>query len=147
VLLKAWRAIDTFNPENAAERWLGAVASRATIDLWRRGAKGREVALSKLEHNDSASDCFDIPDNSLNDPAQIFFSAQISREKVEATQAAVAKLPPLVRAVLDLRLQEMPIESIAETLVLPEGTVKTRLHRARQLVRQALEGEPEASLL
>lgn len=138
VLLKVWRAIDSFNPEVAAEKWLGAIASRATIDLWRRGAKGREVTVSALATTEASSETFDVPDSGRNDPAEIFFSSEMSRENIEATRAAVAKLPSILREVLDLRLQELPMNIIAETLVLPEGTVKNRLHRARALVKEAL---------
>lgn len=54
---------------------------------------------------------------------------------------AVADLPPDQRAVIALRYQlDWPLEWIAEALQLPIGTVKSRLHRGLERLRQQLEG-------
>ncbi len=50
-------------------------------------------------------------------------------------------LPPDYRAVVELRhFQELSYQEISETLDLPLGTVKTRLFRARRLLRDRLIG-------
>ncbi|MCH7924615.1 MAG: sigma-70 family RNA polymerase sigma factor [Planctomycetes bacterium] len=53
---------------------------------------------------------------------------------------ALAKLPDEQRAVLSLHyLDEMGVREIAEVLGVPEGTVKSRLHHARNRLKEALE--------
>jgi RNA polymerase sigma-70 factor (ECF subfamily) len=50
------------------------------------------------------------------------------------------QIPPLYREVLVLRHQEgMDYSAMAEALGLPEGTVKNRLFRAREMLRRKLE--------
>jgi RNA polymerase sigma factor (sigma-70 family) len=52
----------------------------------------------------------------------------------------IAALPPLYREVLLLRhLQDMSVADVAAALALPEGTVKIRLFRAREMMRQKWE--------
>jgi RNA polymerase sigma-70 factor (ECF subfamily) len=57
-------------------------------------------------------------------------------------ERAVDRLPPGFRMVFILRIMEqLSIQETAETLGIPAATVKTRLHRAVQLLRQALGRE------
>jgi RNA polymerase sigma-70 factor (ECF subfamily) len=60
-------------------------------------------------------------------------------EKAESLQAAVEKLTPQRRALLALRYREdFDISQIAEILRIPEGTVKSRLHRTLEKLRQVM---------
>lgn len=57
----------------------------------------------------------------------------------ERIRAKLDQLPELYREVIVLRVREgLPYHEIAERLGLPLGTVKSRLHRARALVRRLL---------
>ncbi|WP_435060524.1 RNA polymerase sigma factor [Streptomyces sp. bgisy060] len=54
-------------------------------------------------------------------------------------EAGLTGLPPLEREVLILfHLQDLPLAACAEVLDLPTGTVKSRLHRARRMLRNIL---------
>jgi RNA polymerase sigma factor (sigma-70 family) len=54
-------------------------------------------------------------------------------------QAGLGGLPPLEREVLLLfHLQDLPLAACAEVLGVPPGTVKSRLHRARRMLRDVL---------
>ncbi|MHC4148225.1 MAG: RNA polymerase sigma factor [Planctomycetota bacterium] len=65
---------------------------------------------------------------------------QNSSETSESLRAAIAKLPPDRRALLTLRYYEgFDIGQIAEILNVPEGTVKSRLHRTVNELRQLVE--------
>ncbi|MHC4596127.1 MAG: RNA polymerase sigma factor [Planctomycetota bacterium] len=62
---------------------------------------------------------------------------QNTNEKTESLRAAIAKLSPERRALLTLRYREgFDIGQIAEILNIPEGTVKSRLHRTLDQLRQ-----------
>jgi len=61
-------------------------------------------------------------------------------EKTESLQAAIGKLSPERRALLELRYHEsFDINQIAEILNVPEGTVKSRLHRTLEKLKQIVE--------
>ena len=64
---------------------------------------------------------------------------QDSIEKSESLKAAIEKLPTGQRALLSLRYQQdFSINEIAEILAIPEGTVKSRLHRTLDELRQIM---------
>jgi len=61
-------------------------------------------------------------------------------EKTESLQAAIGKLSPERRALLELRYHEgFEIRQIAEILSVPEGTVRSRLHRTLKKLEQVVE--------
>jgi RNA polymerase sigma-70 factor (ECF subfamily) len=61
-------------------------------------------------------------------------------EKNESLQEALRKLSPERRALLELRYHEgFDISRIAEILAVPEGTVKSRLHRTLEKLKQVVE--------
>ncbi|MFE0802721.1 RNA polymerase sigma factor [Streptomyces sp. NPDC058812] len=54
-------------------------------------------------------------------------------------EAGLSGVPPLEREALILfHLQDLPLVACAEVLGVPPGTVKSRLHRARRMLRTAL---------
>ena len=64
---------------------------------------------------------------------------QNSDEKTDSLKAVIEKLPPDRRALLSLRYQQdFDISEIAEILAVPEGTVKSRLHRTLAELRQIM---------
>ena len=65
---------------------------------------------------------------------------QGSDEKIESLLTTVKQLPPERRALLELRYHEgFDIAQIAKILDVPEGTVKSRLHRLLEQLRQIVE--------
>jgi RNA polymerase sigma-70 factor, ECF subfamily len=60
---------------------------------------------------------------------------------------AIRGLPPMHRAVVHLFYrEEMSVEQIASILEIPEGTVKSRLHHAREALRRQLGGRAQVAL-
>lgn len=74
--------------------------------------------------------------------------ATLAREQLRMLiERAVADLPDTFRSVFVLReVEGLSVEETAEALNIPEATVKTRLHRARARLQQALAPEVRASL-
>ncbi|MFZ5844534.1 MAG: RNA polymerase sigma factor [Pseudomonadota bacterium] len=65
-------------------------------------------------------------------------------DPVNRMEQAMAQLPAIDRQALHLfYLQEMRVSEIAIALELPAGTVKSRLHRARQSLKTVLEAETD----
>ena len=77
----------------------------------------------------------DLPDETTESP-----SATVLRHEMRQTlERHIDKLPASFRAVFVLReVEEMSVEETAEALGIPPATVRTRLFRARGLLRQAL---------
>jgi RNA polymerase sigma-70 factor (ECF subfamily) len=106
-------------PERFAP-WLFTIARRAVTDHLRRSYAGPRIA--EVETDDVTAD-----DG---------FGDVLTALEVEA---GLSGLPPLEREVLILfHLEDLPLAGCAEVLGVPPGTVKSRLHRARRLLRDVL---------
>lgn len=134
----AWRKIDTFRGEAAFSTWLTAIAINLSRTRRRRvSARGRHEAYSldaPLNHGDG-----DLrPDPPANTP-----SALRHMEEAELRQAlngCIDALPPEFREVLVLRdMRDLAYGEVVKALGIREGTVKSRLFRAREAVRDCLK--------
>lgn len=65
----------------------------------------------------------------------------VAKEVREMVRAAVVQLPDKYRIpILLYYMEELPLQDIAAVMHIPEGTVKTRLHRAKKILKEELEG-------
>ncbi|MER6529585.1 sigma-70 family RNA polymerase sigma factor [Streptomyces sp. NPDC001508] len=109
-------------PERFAP-WLFTIARRTVTDHLRQTYKAPETAMEEATTV--------VADDEL--------SGVLTTMQIEAGLAA---LPPLDREVLILfHLEDLPLASCAEVLGVPAGTVKSRLHRARRMLRNHLAEE------
>jgi RNA polymerase sigma-70 factor (ECF subfamily) len=139
IALKKW---DQFHGDAHPTTWLYSIAARACGRKRRKraGEPRRMESLSELLPR-PADDVVDLAPlsagaNGGEDP----FQAQLRREAREAVETAIAELPFHFRMPLVLKeIAELPVADVAAILGIKEATVKTRLHRARLLLRQALE--------
>jgi RNA polymerase sigma-70 factor, ECF subfamily len=128
IFLKVFRSLNTFDRRANFQTWLVSVSRNLCIDHYRSVRKEREI----VEHDAEAIDL--AP--STADTAQM--SALEQRDRVVLLRRALSALPQTLRtAVLMRDIQEMTYQEIADTLGLPEGTVKSRINRGRtELARQ-----------
>lgn len=116
--VKAWQALPQWQPEAQFRTWLFRIANNTALDALRRRKLVEFVALE---------DAYDAP-GSEPDPER---QAQAAQE-VRQLEASLQKLVPEHRQILLLReVEEMSYEEIGHMLSLSEGTVKSRLARAR----------------
>jgi RNA polymerase sigma factor (sigma-70 family) len=116
--IKAWQALPDWQPEAQFVTWLMRIANNNALDALRRRKLVEFVPLD---------DSFDAP-GSEPDPER---QAQATQE-VRQLEANLMKLAPEHRQILLLReVEEMSYEEIGRVLLLSEGTVKSRLARAR----------------
>jgi RNA polymerase sigma-70 factor (ECF subfamily) len=103
-------------------------------------AIARHLALKQLRKRGEETMVDDPPDDAHaeaggSDP----LGAVLQEEAAEAVRQAVAALPPLQReAVVLFEYQEMSLADIAATCEIDVGTVKSRLHRARERLKRTL---------
>ena len=124
--LKAWQSIRSFQGKAAFSSWLYRLTVNAAIDLLRQR---RAPALSL--------DDPDLPPLADEDPGPE--EASLAAERRRLLWQAIDRLPEAQRTPLVLREMEgLSYREIAQVLDLEEGTVKSRLARARLLLRRLL---------
>ncbi len=125
VLLRVRRGLDTYRP-GSMEGWLSRIATNAFLDEVRRRKRRPSIALP------------DDPDRVV--PPDLSAEEALATEQLpDHVQAALAKLPTEYRvAVVLCDIVGAPYQDIAEMLDVPVGTVRSRIHRGRSLLREAL---------
>lgn len=132
VFLRAWKNLDSFRGDSSLSTWLYRVTSNLCVDFARK--KAAEGMPSSID--DEESPAADLADASRM--AQPEAAAENS-ELREELQFALAQLSEEHRRVVLLRdVAGMTYTDIARTLGLEEGTVKSRLARARAGLRKIL---------
>jgi RNA polymerase sigma-70 factor (ECF subfamily) len=139
VFLQAFRKWHTFRGESDPGTWLYSIAARSCKARMRRkgGIDRRMPAMSQLmpwrETNVAA-----IP-VAQGDGEFAPVKASIRKEADEAVHRAIMSLPENFRVPLILKeMLELPIDDVAAALNIKPETVKTRVHRARLLLRSAM---------
>ena len=119
--LRAFAKLDQFAGEAKFSTWLTKIAVYEALGRLRR---------SKLE--EELAETIDAEDN----PER----AAYGRELQSAIERAVDRLPPLYRTIFVMReVDELSVAETADCLGITQQNVKTRLHRARTLLRSRLE--------
>jgi RNA polymerase sigma-70 factor (ECF subfamily) len=121
------RALSRLDDPAKFSGWAYAIVTRRCVDAIRRGARDRQLA------SEAAARALTAPPVS-GGPADLVDRLDIGR--------AIRGLPVDQRLMISLRYGEgLLVEEIAAAHGLPVGTVKSRLHAARQTLRLILEGD------
>ena len=139
-LIEAYTAFDRFEMGTRFDRWVYRIMYHSCLDLVRRRPRFQLLSLdAPWDDNESSRAAHDVAD-SRGGPETMLMDGLLS----EPLQRALDALPPEFRAVVVLAdMQELSYEEVARALGCPVGTVRSRLHRARALMRRALGGRPE----
>lgn len=119
--LRAFRHQDGFRGESSVKTWITRIAINVCKDMltdpWARHRSGE-----------------DLPDEATPEPS-------FSSEDRYVISGKIANLPPKYKEVILLHYyQELKLSEIAEILGESEATIKTRLKRARDMLRSELKG-------
>ncbi len=124
-MTQALRSFHRYQPGTNCCAWLMTILHRVRSN--RRRARGRSPALSDVDEG-AAEAVFFVPP----------VPQQLTDEEV---LAALRRLPAALQEVIVLcDVDELKYREIADVLGIPLGTVMSRLHRGRALLRQALTG-------
>jgi RNA polymerase sigma-70 factor, ECF subfamily len=117
---------EQYNGKSNFDAWLFSIARNLTIDLQRRK---------------KSSPLDDVPEAAVAAPGASAFDEVFRRERETEVQNALERLAPAFREVLLLRFQEdLPLAEVASIVGAPLPTVKSRLYRALDMLRETLGG-------
>ena len=131
VFIKVYNSLRRYRSEFKFSTWIYKIAHNAAVDHLRRyGARGTTAALT----GEYEGEQYELPLESRRpSPEQ---ESERAERRVEIEQV-VRALPPAYRELVLLRhSHDMSYDEISEVTGLPLGTVKNRLFRARETMRQ-----------
>ena len=124
ILLHIWRSLAAFRGDSAGRTWCYRVALNTAMN-WRRSARTRQRRLPTHEGYSSAM----IP------------SPALAIEPTDALQQLLADHAPADRAILFLLLDDVSYSEMAEILGTTEGTLRVRIHRLKQRIKERYKGQ------
>ncbi|MDY3079629.1 MAG: sigma-70 family RNA polymerase sigma factor [Oscillospiraceae bacterium] len=137
--IKAYRALGSFRGDSKFSSWIYRIASNVCLDFLRSRSRRAQVPLS-FENEDEEGE-IELPDMSQN-PEKVL----MKKLSMEAVRRGMEKLPPKQRQILVLReLCGLSYAELAQTLSVEEGTVKSRIFRARKRLCAILLGDGNIS--
>ena len=135
IFVKVYLALDRYDPKYQFSTWLFRIAQNSAIDALRKKSLP-EVPLSRpVTDEEGGTKEREFADDGIS-PYRALKNKQLSA----AIDKAVLELPPDYRELIQLRhFAELSYEEIASMKKLPLGTVKNKLFRARNLLKDALD--------
>ncbi len=132
VFLKTYQALDRYDPKYKFSTWLFRVAQNAAIDHLRK----RRLQLVSMDRpsGEPGEKPWEFPS-----PRSSPYADLRNRERGEAIQRAIDALPWEYRELIVMRhYGELSYDEIATLKRMPLGTVKNKLFRGRQILKEAL---------
>ena len=123
--LAVWRGARSYRPEGVAGGWIWGIARRQAL-LFLRRAGSSALVLSPVLAADGRQ---------AADPAEAALSRAVIADAVSALGPEGCTDRETWRL---MYVEDRPVSEVAALMGVPEGTVKSRAHRARRLLRAAL---------
>lgn len=137
IFVTIFRSLDRFEEKARFSTWLYRVTVNRCRDELRRRTTVKHTrphSLERLTHGDPERRSIDPPARGAS-PLQ----GAVARETEELLAGAICELPEDAREVLVMRdVEGLSYEEIADVLEIPVGTVRSRLNRARTLLRERI---------
>ena len=138
--IKMYRNLYKFNFESSFDTWYFRILINCCLDELRKRKNKESYSLDIIPDGKDEPMAVDIPDESPGPEAEL-----ISKERQKLVREAILALPEDHRNIIILReLEQLSYDEIGQALDLDPGTVKSRLSRARQKLKQIiLEQNPD----
>jgi len=129
VFIKIFRSLEKFRSDSEFGTWLYRVAVNHVKDHLRKTARRKEVSLEDLGEGPIA----------VADPAEEREAERETEAKRRLLFRILESLPPKYRLILTMRdVDGLSYEDVAKILDIAPGTVDSRLHRARKMLRKRM---------
>jgi len=131
--LSAYRGLKNFKSESTFSTWLYRIATNASLMKYRK-RRDNHVSLEQSQSRNDDAETLEVPDWSTQPVDEL-----LNAETRQVMEESVARLPEELQTAFLLRdIQEQSNAQVAEALDLTVAAVKSRLHRARLLLRDRL---------
>ena len=129
IFLKMYNNLEKFKEEKNFTAWLFTIARNYCIDYWR---KNKKYLLNSQELDEKVSLPSPTPEDNV-----------VRESEIRELRKKITQLEPELRVMLILRdIQDLSYQEIAGKFSIPEGTVKSRINRARlKLAQSYVRGE------
>ena len=140
VFIRVYKGIGEFQEKSSFNTWLYRITSNVCADILRKRQKnGRVISIDQSGTDDGAETVMNIRDNAPTPEERVEIT-----EQHKAVREAMAEIKDEYREVLTLfDVQGLSYKTISEILKVPEGTVKSRLNRARVSLKKILSEKLE----
>jgi RNA polymerase sigma-70 factor, ECF subfamily len=134
--IKIWKNLNGYDPRLTLESWIFRIAHNETISFWRKKTSYSKDNLVSVEDNHIKT---------------LLAAEDISHDDGDMVVKLIEDILPLLkleyREVLVLKfLEDKSYEEISDILKIPEGTVATRINRAKKSFRQLATGKFDNSI-
>lgn len=118
VVLNIWQGLEKFRQDSSLKTWIYRVAFNTCVSVYRR-LKYRQVDFESLEH------VLNVENETEKD-----------MDEISRLHTAISMLGPEDKAIMVMWLDDMPYDDIACVTGIKKGTVITRVHRAKEKIKQ-----------
>lgn len=119
--IKIWKNLNDFDQSLKLSSWIYRIVHNETVSYWRKKRSYGKDRQGKLE------------DNFLDDNPVYFETSEHKEQKDRLTHEVLELLPLKYKTVLVLKfIEDMDYQEISDVLKIPEGTVATRINRAKK---------------
>lgn len=143
--LDAYRHIGDFRGDSELSTWLTRIVVNQSLMRLRRQRKDRVIVPFQTgESRDSDQPEVEMPDKHAEAPSDAASRAEVRR----LLERRIDELPLSFRTVFIMRdVEELTVQETADCLSIPPATVRTRLFRARALLRAALARDMDSATI
>ncbi len=135
-MLRVWRGLGNWRGDSAFETWVYRVAANCCMDWLRKKKRDRSESIEPLREAG-----FDPADPKAGTEETV-----VAAEEKRQLREMIARLPEDQREALVMtQLEGIPYEMAAEQLGVSEGTVKSRVNRAKARLKEWMTGGGELS--
>jgi RNA polymerase sigma factor (sigma-70 family) len=139
--IRAYNSLDKFRGDSKFSVWLYRLATNICIDFLRRRKRRQTVSITYIGDDDEDEE-MEIPDHRFSPETELE-----RKELLAAVERGLEQLPPDYRQILVLReINGLSYEEIGQVLSLEEGTVKSRIFRARKKLCSILMADGNISV-
>ena len=135
-MIRIWRSLDSYRGDCALESWVYRIAANCCMDYLRKKKRDKGVSMEPMQEQG-----FDPADPSPGTEEQV-----VAADEQKRLREAITMLPEDQReALIMTQLEKVPYEEAARLLGVSEGTIKSRVNRAKARLKEILSGERELS--
>lgn len=133
-LIKVFKHLNSFNGDSQFSTWLYRIVVNSCKDLLRKSNRQKVVSIDNAFETDDGEIPFELKDEKLTPEESV-----IQHETSYTVQKAIKSLPEQNRTVIVLRdIQGLSYDEIASIEGVPIGTVKSRIKRGRDMLKEVL---------